>query len=151
MKISENGLKFVKQFEGLKLIPYKDTRGIPTIGYGTTFYDDKIPVKLTDPQITADKALTMLETALNHLGDELEPLIKIDLNQNQIDALLDFSYNLGIRAISKSTLLKLLNNGDFEGTSKEFNKWDHSAGRILPGLAKRREFERQLFLSTNIL
>lgn len=147
MKISEKGLKLTKQFEGIRLAPYKDVRGIATIGFGSTFYLDGTPVKITDKKITMEQAETLLQSALNALGEQLNKLVIVHINQNQIDALLDFTYNIGIGAFSKSTLLKTLNEGKIEEAGKCLLSWQYAGGNVVQGLIKRREAELNLFRS----
>ena len=72
---------------------------------------------------------------------------RVKLNQNQFDALVSFTYNLGAGALGSSTLLGKLNRGDFEGAADEFPKWNKAGGKVLNGLVKRRAAERSLFLS----
>ena len=74
-------------------------------------------------------------------------MLKVSVNQNQFDALVDFAYNLGIGNLQKSTLLKLINNKDFVGASKQFKLWNKANGKVLNGLTKRRKEEEELFLS----
>ena len=148
MKISNNGINLIKQFEGLSLKPYLDAVNIPTIGYGSTYYRDGKKVTLNDKPISQDEANLLLEYIANKdFGDKINTLVKVELNQNQFDALVSFCYNLGIGNFKSSTLLKKINQADFKGASEEFIKWNKAGGKILDGLTRRRQKEKELFLS----
>ena len=148
MKISNNGTNLIKQFEGLSLKPYLDAVNVPTIGYGSTYYQDGKKVTLNDKPISQDEANLLLEYIANKdFGDKINTLVKVQLNQNQFDALVSFCYNLGIGNFKSSTLLKKINKGDFNGASEEFIKWNKAGGKTLDGLKRRRQKEKELFLS----
>ena len=147
MKISENGLNLIKEFEGLSLKPYLDVVNIPTIGYGNTFYKDGKKVTLNDKPISEIEATELLShIAQKDFGDKILQLVKVPLNQNQFDALVSICYNIGMGNFTKSTLLKKINQGDFKGASLEFEKWNKSGGVVLAGLVKRRSKEKALFI-----
>ena len=148
MKISENGLNLIKEFEGLSLKPYLDVVKIPTIGYGNTYYPDGKKVTLKDKPISEIEAAELLSyVAQKDFGDKILQLVKVPLSQNQFDALVSICYNIGMGNFSKSTLLKKINQGDFKGASLEFEKWNKSGGVVLAGLVKRRLKEKALFIS----
>ena len=144
---SENCYKLIKKYEGFSSKPYKCPAGIPTIGYGSTFYLNGNKVTMKDTPISEEVALSILFSAVEDFSKKVEKLLKVPVNQNQFDALVDFSYNLGIGNFQKSTLLKLVNNKDFIGASKQFKKWNKSNGKVLNGLTNRRKEEEELFLS----
>lgn len=148
MNISENCIKIVTEFEGFSSKPYLDVVKVPTIGYGTTVYSDGKKVKMTDSPISKEKALLELK---HHINESCIPYIKnnvkVELNQNQIDALCSFIYNVGAGNFIKSTLLKKINNKDFIGAGDEFLKWNKASGKVFAGLTRRRESEKKLFLS----
>jgi lysozyme len=79
--------------------------------------------------------------------DGVNKLVTYTINQNQFDALVDFSFNLGLGNLGSSTLLKKLNAGDIKGAAEEFLRWDKAGGKVLAGLTKRRKAERDLFLA----
>ena len=147
MKISNNGLNLIKQFEGLSLKPYLDAVNIPTIGYGSTYYEDGTKVTLKDKPITEQRATELLEFIANKtFSENINKVVKVPLNQNQFDALVSFAYNIGNKNFNWSTLLKKLNLSDYEGASLEFGRWNQASGKILSGLVLRRQKERELFL-----
>ena len=147
MKISNNGIELIKQFEGLSLKPYLDKVNIPTIGFGSTYYEDGTKVKLKDKPITEERATQLLEFIANKtFGENINKVVKVPLNQNQFDALVSFAYNIGNKNFNWSTLLKKLNVSDYEGASLEFGRWNQANGKILNGLVLRRQKEKELFL-----
>lgn len=146
MHISQRGIELIKQFEGLRLTAYADPVGIWTIGYGTT-RDEHARQIQPGMTITAAEAEGLLMKDLTHFEIHVNRLVTVDVNQNQFDALMSFTYNVGVKAFSESTLLKLLNRGNTEGAAKQFTRWTQANGKVLPGLTRRREAERDLFVS----
>ncbi len=145
MKISINGINLIKKYEGCKLAAYLCPAHIPTIGYGNTLYQDNTPVKLGD-NITQDEAEVLLGLILVHFESGVLNLVKSNINQNQFDSLVSFSYNLGLTALSKSTLLKKVNANPSDGTIPlEFSKWNKAGGKVLKGLTDRRKAESELY------
>src|ERR1700677_1238307 len=139
---SPNGLALTKSFEGCALTAYDDLRGIPTIGYGHT--GPEVHLGLTWTQEQADAAL-LADTQLAQ--DCVNEKVMATINQNQFDALVDFTYNAGRGAFSGSTLLVRLNHGDFAGAAAQFLNWVWSGGVIIPGLLRRRKAKQDLFNS----
>lgn len=147
MKISNNGLNLIKQFEGFSSTPYLCPAGIATIGYGSTYYEDGTKVTLKDKPITEERATELLEFIANKtFSENINKVVKVPLNQNQFDALVSFAYNIGNKNFNWSTLLKKLNQSDYEGASLEFGRWNQAGGKVLNGLVRRREKEKELFL-----
>lgn len=147
-KASQKGLDLIKRFEGLELKPYKCPAGIPTIGYGNTYYPSGSKVKLTDPAITKEKAEELLKFLLGSYEKDVDSFCRDDINQNQFDALVSFAYNCGPRSLKSSTLLKKVNTNPKDVTiADEFMKWNKAGGRVLAGLTKRRQAEADLYFS----
>ncbi|ENU3987665.1 TPA: lysozyme [Enterobacter kobei] len=146
MQTSDKGIALIKQFEGCKLTAYQDSVGVWTIGYGWTKPVDGKPIRagMTIKQETAER---LLKTGLVSYENDVSRLVKVDLTQGQFDALVSFTYNLGARSLSTSTLLRKLNAGDYAGAADEFLRWNKAGGKVLNGLTRRREAERALFLS----
>ena len=140
MKPSERGLALIRQFEGLRLSAYKCSAGVPTIGYGTTK-----GVKM-GMEITKDEAERLFQEDVQRFVDHIEALVKVPLNQNQIDALASFVYNVGPTAFANSTLLRVLNAGLYKDASDQFLRWNKAANNVVAGLTRRRIAERELFL-----
>ncbi|ENR4993248.1 lysozyme [Enterobacter roggenkampii] len=146
MQTSDKGIALIKQFEGCKLTAYQDSVGVWTIGYGWTKPVDGKPIRagMTIKQETAER---LLKTGLVSYENDVSRLVKVDLTQGQFDALVSFTYNLGARSLSTSTLLRKLSGGDYAGAADEFLRWNKAGGKVLNGLTRRREAERALFLS----
>ena len=148
IKASQKGLDLIKRFEGLELKPYKCPAGIPTIGYGNTYYPSGSKVKLTDPVITKEKAEELLKFLLGSYEKSVDSFCRDDINQNQFDALVSFAYNCGVNNLKSSTLLKKVNANPQDVTIRnEFMKWNKANGRVLAGLTKRRQAEADLYFS----
>ena len=145
-KLSKRGLELIKDFEQFRSKPYLDAAGIPTIGYGTTYYSDGRKVTLSDKPITKKQASWMLrEQIANHYAAAVNRYSQVEMTQNQFDAIVSFAYNVGIYALQKSTLLKYHNQKKFKKASNEFLRWDHAGGKRLRGLTIRRATERCLY------
>ncbi|WP_136476981.1 lysozyme [Pseudomonas sp. DG56-2] len=140
MRTSQRGLSLIKSFEGLRLLAYRDAVGIWTIGYGATR-----GVK-AGMSITQKQAERMLLNDVQRFEPEVERLVKVPVTGNQWDALVSFTYNLGAANLESSTLLRKLNVGDYAGAAEQFPRWNKAGGNVLPGLVRRREAERVLFL-----
>lgn len=135
----------IKKYEGLSLNAYLCPAGKPTIGWGHTY-----GVKL-NRTISVAEAEVLLDHDYQEAEDDVLEVVTVPLNDNQLGALTSFVFNLGIGALSRSTLLKKLNLGDYNGAAEEFNKWVYSKVKgvniKLNGLIARRAAERKLFLS----
>lgn len=145
MKTSDKGLQLIKQFEGFRAKPYKCPAGVPTIGYGATYYPDGRRVTMQDRPVTEADATAMLRAMLASYEAGIARYVQVPLTQGQIDALVSFAYNLGLAALKSSTLLRLLNARNYAGAAAQFPRWNKAGGKVLPGLTKRREAERLLF------
>lgn len=134
-----------RRFEGLHLHPYLCPAGIPTIGYGATYYLDGRSVKLTDPPITKQTAEVMLRDMVRnvYLPAVLKLCPHVDTPE-RLAALIDFAFNLGSGNLKASTLRKRVNAADWDGAGRELMKWIRGGGKVLRGLVLRREAERQL-------
>ena len=138
-------IDLIKRYEGFRPQSYQDSVGVWTIGYGTTRINGQ-PVK-AGMTITEDQALRLVKQEVNNLWSQIEQITKVSLNQNQMNALVDFAYNLGFNALKTSTLMKYINESQFDKAADEFGRWVFAGGKVLPGLVKRREAEKQLFLT----
>jgi lysozyme len=132
-------IEFVKSFEGFQANAYKCPAGVWTIGYGTTEY-----VQPGDT-VTEAEAERLLYNELLSCSDAVCDLVDVDLEQHQFDALCSFIYNVGRSAFSGSTLLKLINAGNFSAAAAQFQRWNKGGGKVLAGLSRRREAEREMF------
>jgi lysozyme len=139
MRVSEECVSEIKAAEGFRSQAYPDAVGVWTIGYGST-----AGVKAGDriTEVEADRRLRLHVAAI----ERTLPLdVSVTLTQGQFDALVDFEYNLGRGALDHSTLLELLNRGDYSGAAAQFPRWCHAGDTLLPGLLKRRLQEQSWF------
>lgn len=143
MKLNESGIDLVKDCEGLSLKAYPDpaTGKSPwTIGYGHTGRE------VTPGLVwTKEHCEDILILDLGKVSTQLQTYITTDLNDNQFNAIISFTYNVGIRNFATSTLLKLINEGNLAQASLEFPKWDYAAGKEMQGILNRRLKEQKLF------
>lgn len=138
--INGYGLELIKRFEGLKLKAYVCPGGKWTIGYGHTETAKKGMV------ITEGEAFGLLFKDVAKFEDVVRRLVKAPLTDNQFSALVSLAYNIGEGNLARSTLLKLLNNREYDRAADEFLKWRMSGGKVLKGLENRRAAERELFV-----
>ena len=142
MKISNTGLDLIKSFEGLSLKSYICPAGVYTIGFGHT------GAEVTPNQIISlEEADNLLRKDVNRFETGINSLVTVDLNQSQFDSLVSLSFNIGLGAFKSSTLLRVLNAGQYIEAASQFLRWNKGGGRVLPGLVRRREAESQLFVS----
>lgn len=146
MKISQAGLDLIKEFEGCRLSAYQDSVGVWTIGYGSTYWPDGRRVKQGDKLASDSEAEQLLLDTVKTYEAGVNRVVKTHITQNQFDALVSFAFNLGIRALEKSTLVKKLNKIDIIPVANEFSRWTKAGGKELAGLRRRRAAERDLFL-----
>ncbi len=139
-KTSQIGVSLIKKWEGLRTNAYLCPAGVWTIGYGHTK-----GVK-QGQMISHLEAENLLIEDLRIYEQAVLRLVDVPLNQNQFDALVSFTFNVGIDAFSESTLLKLLNQKDYQRAFNEFSRWTRAGGKLLPGLVNRRKDECNLFI-----
>lgn len=148
MKTSAHGLSLIKAMEGFRRYPYRCPAGVPTIGYGSTRYANGLPIKLSDPPISEADAVALLAVTLRQFEDAVTNSVSRELDQNEFDALVSLCYNIGPAAFSRSTIVKLLNQGVKKtDVADQFLRWTKANGKVLAGLVARREAERALFLA----
>jgi lysozyme len=149
MTISQNGLDLIKRFEGFRNHPYLCSANVPTIGYGNTYYPDGKKVSLSDKPIKLKEGEVLLKHIVKVYEDTVNEMVNVTINQNQFDALVSFTYNLGGGNLSRSTLLKKINNNPNDSSIKgEFLKWNKANGKVLKGLTKRRNSEAYLYFTS---
>lgn len=136
----EKAIDLIKKYEGFSARPYKCPAGVLTIGYGRT-------IDVRPYEITTEEAETIwLSKYVKTIADQILAVVNVELSNNQICALIDFVYNLGIGNFKSSTLLRKINQGDFSAAANELLRWNKAGGIILKGLENRRIAERMLFL-----
>ena len=172
--ISKSSIELIKLVEYFEcggdvskyLKPYKCPAGVPTIGLGSTFYEDGTKVKMTDKPITKERAYEIFINTISQYEKAVNSFTRDDINQYQFDALVDFAYNAGVNALKNSTLLKKVNaNPNDPSILYEFKKWQYAGDgtkngvdddgdglideegekKKLQGLANRRNAESQLY------
>jgi lysozyme len=139
MTASERCIAGIKQAEGFRACAYRDVAGVWTIGYGETSNvqaGDVITLPAADARLRARVAVCAFD---------VQQLVRVKLSQGELDALVDFEYNLGRPALSHSTLLAKLNAGDHAGAALEFPRWSKAGGQVLIGLLNRRRREQAWF------
>ncbi len=143
MQISHMGIQSLKELEGFRAKAYKDTGGVWTIGYGTIKWLGK-PVE-AGQTITDKEAVLALQADLAWAQTAVNQLVRVPLKQHMFDALVSFVYNIGETAFSKSTMLRLLNEGEYDQAAEQFKRWNQDNGKVIPGLVSRRKVEESLF------
>lgn len=150
MQLSKQGLTLIAQFEGFRPKPYLDAVGVPTIGYGNTYYLDGRKVKMTDKPISRDEALQL---KLDIINKDFAPAVrkaladsKVPITQNMFDACVSLAYNIGVSAFAKSSVVRYLNAGNKQKAGDAFLLWNKAKGKVLAGLDRRRRAERKIFL-----
>ena len=139
MKISQEGIDLIKHFEGCELESYRCSANVLTIGYGTT----KNVVE--GMKISQHQAEELLMKDLEEFEEYVEDLIDVPLEQNQFDALVAWTYNLGPTNLKTSTLRKVLNKGAYDDVAEQIKRWNKANGKVLKGLVRRRNAEAELF------
>jgi len=139
LKTSQEGISLIKSFEGCELTAYRCSADVPTIGYGHT-------AGVSDGDTcTQEEAESMLAEDLVEFEDYVKNYVESELQQNEFDALVAWTYNLGPANLKESTMLKELNSGNFEEVPRQMKRWNRAGGEVLDGLIRRREAESRLF------
>jgi len=148
----EIATELCRRFEGYRANPYLCPAGVPTIGYGLTFYADGRKVTMQDPPMDEPTARNLLISELMHRYApgairQCPILLTLAVTANdwgKLNAIVDFAYNLGVGRLQTSTLKRKINAQDWEGAKEQLMLWVRGGGKVLPGLVKRREAERAL-------
>lgn len=154
MNVTDRGIALIKEFEECVLHPYRCPAGVPTIGWGNTFYPNGKKVTMRDPAITQQRADEIFDFVVSLFERDVNSLVKVELKPNQFDALVSFAYNVGSdidqddipEGLGDSTLLKYVNkNPNDPSIVGEFLKWNKSNGKVVPGLVRRRTKEAHYY------
>lgn len=149
MKISQKGLDLIKKFEGFSAKPYICPAGVPTIGYGATYYTNGTKVTMSDEPISEEWAEQLLSNMVHTYEKGVISLVIPKITQNQFDALVSFAYNVGVTNFRKSTLLRLINKDpNNPEIATQFMKWVRGGGKVINGLIKRRQIESKLYFTS---
>ena len=144
MKLDEKGYKALHDREGLRLKPYLDTRGVPTIAMGNTFYLNGKKVTMLDKPLTLNEAKTLARSVADIFANKVDYLVTSNINQNQFNALVSLAYNIGIHGFIKSTVLKLVNKNPNDPMIRQaFMLWTKNKELI----GRRKSEVNQYFLS----
>ncbi len=154
MRMSDNGLELLKQWEGFKLEVYKDSAGLPTIGVGHLLTKSElasskiviggVPVQYADG-LTDQQVLDLLSQDVTPADQAVNTGVTVELNQNQFDALVSFTFNVGVGAFTSSTLLKVLNQQQYDQVPTQLLRWTRAGGQVVQGLVNRRQNEIKLW------
>ena len=139
MNYSKNAMTLIKDFEGCRLTAYRDGGGVLTQGYGNTHH------VIEGSTITQERADADLLANVQDAVDAVNDYVTMPLHQGQFDALVDFTFNVGVNAFKKSTLLRLLNTGDYQGAHDQFDRWNMDNGKVVKGLQRRRDADQKLW------
>jgi lysozyme len=142
MKTSDKGIDLIQDLEGTRYVAYYDGGGVLTNGVGHTGKD-----VFEGQRVKEDQVKAWLQEDVIEAEDAVNSLVKVELTQNQFDALVSFVFNIGSEAFSESTLLKRLNEGNYEGAAKQFPRWNKDNGKTISGLTKRRLLEQSVFVA----
>jgi lysozyme len=139
----EIAAELCKRFEGFRAKPYLCPAGIPTIGYGSTYYADGKKVTLNDSLISQKDANDLLMNELQHtyLPGVVRNCPILATDERKCNAIVDFCYNLGVGRLQTSTLKRKINAQDWDGAKEQLMLWTKGGGKVLPGLLKRRQAE----------
>ena len=140
MDISQNGINLIKQFEGFSALVYMDVAGVATIGYGHAIKNGEVFSNITQMQ-----AEDLLAKDCGQAVKAVSRLIAASLSQNQFDALVSFTFNLGGGALQRSSLRRKLNRGEYSEVPCELMRWVYAGGMRVRGLMRRRAAEATLF------
>ena len=158
MKVSQRCKEMIKHHEGVRFKPYRCPARLWTVGVGHVLYPDQgrlpldqrdaYPLKTEDNRtFSKDEVDGILSADLQRFAVGVAKLFPVGLTQGQNDALVSFAFNLGLGGVQRSTLRQQVLRGEVEAAADEFLKFTRGGGKILPGLVKRRNDERALFLS----
>jgi lysozyme len=142
MQHSQTATTMIEGFEGLRLTAYQDQGGVWTVGFGHTG-----PEVVEGLTITLDQANGLMNADITKFDDYLNKVVTVPLNQNQFDALISLTYNIGDGHFQSSTVLRKLLLEDYSGAADAFLMWNKIAGNVSVGLTRRREAEKALFLT----
>ena len=147
LQLSSNGFKLLGELEGIVLKPYRDSVGIPTIGIGSTYYEDGTKVRMTDKPITTERAIQLAKNVVKSFEAKVNQVILLPMTQNQFDAMVLLCYNIGESGFARSSVARHFNKGDLQKAADSFLLWNKAGGKVSKGLTNRRQKERNLFLT----
>jgi lysozyme len=138
---------WIGDYEGFAGEPYQDAGGVWTIGFGFTVHPNGDKVNETTPAMARDDAVMWLRGLVIGVLRQIRAMVRVPATDHQLAALTSLGYNVGLGALSNSTLLRHLNAGDAAAAADQFHLWCHVGGEVVPGLVNRRASERTRFLT----
>ena len=147
MQLATNGFNLLAELEGVVLNPYKDSVGIPTIGIGSTYYEDGTKVTMKDKAITKERAIQLAKNVVKSFEARVNKSIIVPMTQNQFDAMVLLCYNIGESGFARSSVVRNFNAGNLQKAADSFLLWNKAGGKVSKGLTNRRQKERNLFLT----
>ena len=158
MKVSAKAIKMIKHHEGVRQKPYKCPAKLWTVGVGHVLYPEQGKLKIDQRDgfamkiedfrtFSMEEVDAILRADLDRFERGVEKFCPVPLTQGQFDALVSFSFNVGLGTLQRSTLRQKVLRGEMEGAAEEFLKYTLAGGKVLKGLVTRRNDERALFLS----
>ncbi len=147
-KISAHGLQLIRHHEGVRLTPYRDCVGLWTVGVGHLIGDGTTLPPSWNRTLTEEEVDGILRADLVRFERGVTRLCPVALTTGQFDALVSFSFNVGLGALQHSSLRTKLNRGEIDNAANEFLKWNKAGGKVWKGLTIRRQDERVLFCSS---
>lgn len=147
MQLSTTGFNLLGELEGVVLNPYKDSVGIPTIGIGSTYYEDGTKVTMKDKAITKERAIQLAKNVVKSFEQQVNKSILLPATQNQFDAMVLLCYNIGESGFARSSVVRHFNLGNIQKAADSFLLWNKAGGKVSKGLTNRRQKERNLFLT----
>ena len=147
MLLETEAIDLIKRFEGFRAKPYLCSAGVPTIGFGSTFYEDATKVTLQDAPISPERAQSLLDLTLNKIfiPGVLRCCPVLINHPKKLGAIVSFAYNLGVGRLQASTLRRRINEQNWEAAGNEILKWNLASGKVSKGLDVRRKAEKALF------
>jgi len=144
--VSDKCIDMIKHHEGVRLRPYRCPAGLWTVGVGHLIGDGKTLPDAWNRTFTMEEVNDILKEDLRRFERGVLRLCPNGLTQSRFDALVSFSFNVGLGNLQRSSVRMRHNRGDYAGAAEAFLMWTKAAGRMLPGLVKRRQDERSLYL-----
>lgn len=151
MIVNQRTIDLIKRFEGCKLTAYQDIVGVWTIGYGTTANAGVGIEPHEGMKITQKEAEVLLHKTIDNFAPSVASRIKVPVSSNEFGACLCLSYNIGLGAFSKSTVLREINSGNKGKAAEAFKMWNKAGGKVVKGLINRRAAEADLFLTPDMI
>lgn len=158
MRVSDKCVKMIRHHEGVRQVPYRCPALLWTVGVGHVLYPNQAKIPMSERNLilledrdnrtfSMEEVDNILKADLARFESGVKRLCPVELTQGQFDALVSFSFNVGLGNLQRSSIRMKVNRGDFEGAAESFLDWTKAGGKVLKGLVNRRNDEKALFLS----